>query len=119
MVDVQRATRSPAVFKTQKINKQEAIERFNKINFMELIGLLILAIPLCFPILGGLCAISFGRNFWVWFFISFFLPFVSCFIIVCLPNKRKKQTAGMARVVENEELYDHLFDERNSKIQRA
>ena len=85
---------------------------------MELIGLLIVAIPLFFPLIGGLMAKSFGRSFWVWFFISCLLPFVSCFILVCLPYKKKKQQDQTSEVVENDEIFNHLFEEAN-KRQRA
>lgn len=85
---------------------------------MELIALILLLIPLGFPILGGLMAKSFGRNFWVWFAISCFLPFISCFIIVCLPYK-KREAKKLRLPVQNEELFDHLFEEQEQKMQRA
>lgn len=64
----------------------------------------LILIPLAFPIMAGLMALNFGRRFWPWFWISFLLPFISCFILLCLPDKRKKPLP-----VENEEVFEHLF----------
>ena len=48
-----------------------------------------LLIPLSPPLMAGYVAKRFGRNFWTWFFISIPLPLISCFILVCLPDKSK------------------------------
>lgn len=82
---------------------------------MELIALIFLIIPLGFQILGGLMARSFGRNFWVWFGIYCFLPFISCFILVCLPYKKRLANES-GEPVRNDELFDHLFEENHQKI---
>jgi len=82
---------------------------------MELIGLLLVSIPLFFPLLGGLMAKSFGRSFWIWFFISCLLPYVSCFILVCLPYKKRKEQDQTCKVVENDEIFNHLFEEEGNK----
>jgi hypothetical protein len=50
----------------------------------------LLMIPLFWPVVTGLCALRFGRKFWTWFFIGIPLPFVGAIILVCLPDKRKK-----------------------------
>jgi hypothetical protein len=50
----------------------------------------LLMIPLFWPVVTGLMAISFGRKFWTWFFIGIPLPLVGCIIMLCLPDKRKK-----------------------------
>jgi hypothetical protein len=57
-----------------------------------LIAIPLLMIPLFWPVVTGLCAISFGRKFWPWFFIGIPLPFVGAIILLCLPDKRKKET---------------------------
>jgi hypothetical protein len=58
---------------------------------MEVIlALPFMLIPFFFPLVGGLMARSFGRSFWVWFWISVPLPFVSCIILLCLPDKRRR-----------------------------
>jgi hypothetical protein len=41
--------------------------------------------------MGGFMAISFGRKFWTWIWISFPLPFVSCIILLCLPRKNNQK----------------------------
>ena len=55
-----------------------------------IIAIPLLMIPLFWPVVTGLCAISFGRKFWTWFIIGIPLPLVGCIILVCLPDKRKK-----------------------------
>lgn len=57
-----------------------------------LIAIPLLMIPLFWPVVTGLMAISFGRKFWTWFFIGIPLPFVAAIILLCLPDKRKKET---------------------------
>lgn len=47
----------------------------------------LLLIPVSLPFMAGYMAKRFGRNFWVWFFISIPLPLISCFIIACLPDR--------------------------------
>jgi hypothetical protein len=39
---------------------------------------------------AGLMARSLGRSFWLWFWISIPLPFVSCIILLCLPVGRQR-----------------------------
>jgi hypothetical protein len=57
-----------------------------------IIAIPLLMIPLFWPVVTGLMAISFGRKFWPWFFIGIPLPFVGAIILLCLPDKRKKET---------------------------
>jgi hypothetical protein len=58
---------------------------------MELIlAIPLLMIPLFWPVVTGLMAISFGRKFWPWFYVGIPLPLVACIILLCLPDKRKK-----------------------------
>ena len=68
-----------------------------------------LLLPLAFPLIAGLMARSFGKSFRFWFWISFLIPFISCLILLCLPEKEEKISA-----VENEELFDHLFEEADT-----
>lgn len=44
-----------------------------------------------FPLIGGIMAKSFGRKFWVWFWVSVPLPFISLIILLSLPDKSKQQ----------------------------
>ena len=60
-------------------------------------------LPLLLPIMAGYIAKRFGRSFWLWFFISIPLPLISCFILVCLPDKSVE-----AIPVENEDIYKEL-----------
>ena len=55
-----------------------------------IIAIPLLMIPLFWPVVTGLMAISFGRKFWTWFCIGIPLPFVAAVILLCLPDKRKK-----------------------------
>lgn len=54
-----------------------------------LLSLPLLMIPLFFPLIAGLMAQSFGRNFWLWFFVGIALPFVANIILLCLPSRKK------------------------------
>jgi hypothetical protein len=63
----------------------------------------LLIIPLFWPVVTGLMAISFGRKFWTWFFIGIPLPFAGCIILLCLPDKRKKgQKMPFEETIKNE-----------------
>jgi hypothetical protein len=57
---------------------------------MEIImAIPLLMIPLFWPVVTGLMATSFGRNFWTWFIIGIPLPFIGAIILVCLPSKKE------------------------------
>lgn len=58
------------------------------------------------PYLTGVVATSYGRKFWPWFFLGILLPVLSIIIVVFMPDKSKTLRT---QVVENEELFDHLF----------
>ena len=73
------------------------------------ISLPFLCLPLVFPTMAGLMAISFGRKFWPWFFIGIPLPMIANVILLCLPDKIKKKPALQPVPLENENLFDHLF----------
>lgn len=75
---------------------------------MELLfALPFLMLPLVFPVIAGILAKNSGRSFRFWFWISFLLPFISCIILLCLRDKSKESVA-----VENENVLDHLFEEK-------
>lgn len=63
----------------------------------------LLLLPLLLPVMAGYIAKRFGRKFWVWFLISIPLPLISCFILVCLPDKSVETVP-----VENDEIYKNL-----------
>jgi len=72
----------------------------------------VFALPLAFtpfiiPLITGLMAKNLGRKFWPWFFIGIPLPLIANIILLCLPDKTKKIIE--LNVVENDELFDHLF----------
>ena len=67
-----------------------------------LFALPILFIPFMFPILGGCMARCFGRKFWLWFWISLLLPFISLIILLSLPDRSKKPDA--VRALETDEF---------------
>jgi len=52
-----------------------------------LFALPLILIPLALPLMSGYMAARFGRSFWLWFWLSLPLPLISCFIILCLPDK--------------------------------
>ena len=59
-----------------------------------LFALPILFIPLFFPLIGGLMAQCYGRKFWLWFWLSIPLPFISLIILLSLPDRSKQEKAG-------------------------
>ena len=63
----------------------------------------LLFIPVSLPFMAGYMAKRFGRNFWVWFFLSIPLPLISCFIIACLPDKSIQPAA-----VDNQDIFMEL-----------
>jgi hypothetical protein len=65
----------------------------------------LLFIPLAMPMIAGLMAKSFGRKFWPWFLVGIPLPFIANIILLCLPDKSKKETTCLT-VVKNEERSD-------------
>lgn len=85
---------------------------------MEVIlALPVLSIPLIFPFISGQMAKSFGRKFWPWFLIGIPLPFIANIILLCLPDKLKKETSGL-KAVGNEKIFDHLFTTKQTTAQR-
>jgi len=62
-----------------------------------------LFLPLLLPFMAGYIAIRFGRSFWLWFCISLPLPLVSCFILVCFPDKSMQ---GIP--VESQDIFKEL-----------
>ena len=57
-------------------------------KFMEgLFALPFLLLPFALPVIAGYLAKRFERSFWLWFWISIPLPFISCFIILWLPDR--------------------------------
>lgn len=68
------------------------------------IALPFIILPLLVPIITGLMAVSMGRKFWPWFFSAFLLPFISCIILLCLDDKKKKAVVTVP--VPDEEIFD-------------
>ena len=60
------------------------------------------------PLVSGFMATCYRRNFWLWFFIGLLLPFFSNLLLLLLPEKQTQQ--GETAPVENDELFDHLFN---------
>lgn len=73
-----------------------------------LFALPLLSIPLAMPFITGQMAKSFGRKFWPWFIIGIPLPFIANIILLCLPDKSKKETTRL-KAVDNEKIFDHLL----------
>ena len=60
----------------------------NKNERMEILTIITTALVISFfPLKTGFVAKDFGRNFWLWFFMGLFMPFVSVVILLCLPIK--------------------------------
>ena len=60
------------------------------------------------PLVSGFMATCHQRSFWLWFVIGLLLPFISNLLLLLLPDKEKKHTSTVP--VENDELFDHLFN---------
>ena len=80
-----------------------------------LLAIPVIMIPFLWPVLTGLMAKSFGRKFWLWFFIGIPLPFIAMVILVCLPDRRNSGMQAKLvdpKPVSNEEIFNHLTDEK-------
>ena len=60
------------------------------------------------PLVSGFMATCQQRSFWLWFVIGLLLPFISNLLLLLLPEKEIKRSASVP--VENDELFDHLFN---------
>lgn len=60
---------------------------------MELLfALPLLAIPVALPFMAKMIAKTLGRDPRLWFWLSIFLPLGAYFILLSLPDKKKKTT---------------------------
>ena len=61
----------------------------SQIKIMDFnLALLFGSLLIPFPFMAGYIAKErFGRSFWFWFLLSIPLPFISCFILLCFPDK--------------------------------
>ena len=80
----------------------------------------LLAVPLLIfvfllPLITGLIINDSPYKFWLWFYISIPLVFVTSVVILCLPD-RSREKAGKVKPVENEEIFDHLFIGKNKSF---
>ena len=78
-----------------------------------ILGYSLLLVPLFWPIITGIIARTNGRNFWKWFLIAIPLPLISAVVLLFLPDKSKKKAD--VKPVENEEIFNHLFDKEQEK----
>ena len=69
-----------------------------------------LLVPLLFPFTAGLIAQDAGRSFRLWFWLAIPFPIITHIVLLCLPDKTKSPKYK-AMVVENDEVFDHLFIE--------
>ncbi len=60
------------------------------------------------PLVSGFMATCYQRSFWLWFVIGLLLPFISNLLLLLLPEKKTRY--GNTAPVENDELFDHLFN---------
>jgi len=75
----------------------------------------LLLVPFFWPIITGILAGNNGRKFWTWFFIGIPLPLIAAVILLFLPDKSKPKIAGPASPVENDEIFNHLFNKQQEK----
>jgi hypothetical protein len=67
------------------------------------------------PLVSGFLATCYKRSFWLWFVIGIFLPFLSNLLLLLLPDKSETVAT---KPVENEELFDFLFINRDLHADR-
>jgi hypothetical protein len=79
-------------------------------KFLLAVPLLIFAFFL--PLITALMVKDSPYKFWLWFYISIPLLFVTNVIIICLPAISRKKVEKL-NPVENEEIFDHLFIAKN------
>ena len=61
--------------------------RINYIVMVEILLICMLPIILMPQIAAGVLARQTGRKFWFWFWVSFFIPFISLIILISLKDK--------------------------------
>lgn len=77
---------------------------------MKILTLPIFILAFLMPMATGLIA----QESWLWIYVSIPLALVASFILVCLPGITWKKT-GKLSPVENEEIFNHLFINKNRK----
>jgi hypothetical protein len=80
-----------------------------------LFAALLLIFAFLLPLITGLIVKDSPYKFWLWFYISIPLLFVTSVIIICLPGRSRKNVEKL-NPVENEEIFDHLFIEKIKSI---
>ena len=65
---------------------------------------------LTLSVMTGWLALSVNRQFWPWFVVGLFLPFIGALIIVCLPVKEKKGQQRLLKSVSSEEIFDQVLE---------
>lgn len=78
-----------------------------------ILGYSLLLVPLFWPIITGIMAKNNGRNFWIWFLIAVPLPLIAAVILLFLPDKSKEKR--ITKPVENDEIFNHLFNKKQEK----
>ena len=77
----------------------------------EILLLLGLVLP---QTIAGIFAVSQGRKFWFWFFISFLLPIISLIILVFLEDKSEGTGFKLANHVNRDEKSEISSDRVNN-----
>lgn len=70
-------------------------------HFLFIATIVLLLSP--FPFMAGYIARRFGRKPWFWFLLSIPLPLISCFILVCFPDRSMR---GIP--VETDDIFKQL-----------
>jgi hypothetical protein len=54
----------------------------------------IYSIVSCFQLAAGMLAWRIGKSFWIWFWISLFLPIISLFMLILMWDDEKVKEMG-------------------------
>ena len=73
-------------------------------NFMFILSALF--VMMVFPFAGACMAKNFGRSFWIWFWLSVPLPFITLIILISLPDKSKEIVPVLAYEADEFGIYN-------------
>ena len=79
-----------------------------------IIAIPLLLVPFIMPFITGMMAKTYGRKFWLWFWLGLLLPFIACAILLCLPDKSAKKNEISVQFEEFDKFY--FDDEEQQKI---
>ncbi|RZJ99824.1 MAG: hypothetical protein EOO43_25760 [Flavobacterium sp.] len=79
----------------------------------EIVLLCFMLIP---QLVAGVCALSIGKSFWFWFFISFLIPIISLIVLLIIDHRKSK---GATEEAKGYQLAEHVRERQEIKKPEA